>query len=154
MILIITHKEDYTADYVVNLLNEKGIDYHRFNCEDIFSETISLKFGGKSSIEWFEGKDIQSVWYRRTKLPIVNTGSTEENLYLLKEFDALLANLMDMIPGKWMSNPAAVQRAENKFMQLRIAESVGLLVPETLITTSKNEIVNFYESHDRILVKP
>ena len=42
MILIITHKEDYTVDFVIDKLNQKKIEYLRFNCEDI--NTIPYQF--------------------------------------------------------------------------------------------------------------
>lgn len=38
MILIITHKGDFTADFVIDKLNKQEIKYYRFNCEDIDKE--------------------------------------------------------------------------------------------------------------------
>lgn len=35
MILIITHKQDYTADFLINKLNASGTIYLRLNCEDL-----------------------------------------------------------------------------------------------------------------------
>ena len=100
MILIITHKEDFTVDYVVDILNRRSIEYFRFNCEDCLSEDINLQFGNKLKGSLFGSRPIHSVWYRRTKLPVINTSSPEENLYLLKEADAFLWNLLGIIPGK------------------------------------------------------
>lgn len=154
MILIITHKEDFTADYIIDILNQRQIDYFRLNCEDILEESIDLRFGQASIAELFNGSDIHSVWYRRTKLPAIETSSKEEQLYLLKEADAFLANLFSIIPGKWLSDPAAVHRSENKLLQLRIANELGLLVPETMVTTSKKSLIDFYNSQEKIVIKP
>lgn len=41
MILIITHKEDFTADFVIEKLNERDIKYFRLNCEDIDKNNYS-----------------------------------------------------------------------------------------------------------------
>lgn len=154
MILIVTHKEDYTADYVIDKLNSRGIDYHRFNCEDSFSEKIDLRFGNNRSATLFNGKTITSVWYRRTKLPDIRTESQEEQIYLLKETDAFLSNLMGIIPGKWLSNPVAVREAENKFLQLKIAEDIGLLIPATIVSANKQTIKDFYDLHEKMVIKP
>ena len=43
MILIITHKEDFTADFIIKKLNDNGINYYRLNCEDIDKETYSFE---------------------------------------------------------------------------------------------------------------
>lgn len=45
MIFIITHKDDFTVDFVIEKLNQRNINYYRFNCEDIDKKGYSFKFG-------------------------------------------------------------------------------------------------------------
>ena len=91
MILIITHKEDYTSDFLINKLNAKKIEYVRWNCEDI----INCNYQVDTNINFtFEGlNNFKAVWFRRTKLPNIENISNSEKIYLLNEYDNLLKNL-------------------------------------------------------------
>ena len=155
MILIITHKDDYTADFVINKLNKKRIDYYRFNCEDSLEEDITLRFGNNSQHR-FNGKKInfKSVWYRRLKLPNVSSTILEEKIYLLNEVEAFITNFFGVIKAKWLSEPTALRSAGNKFLQLLLAEEIGFKVPKTIVTNNKDSIVNFYNSNSGTIVKP
>jgi glutathione synthase/RimK-type ligase-like ATP-grasp enzyme len=154
MILVITHKEDYTADFLIDIFNKRKIPYYRFNCEDCLINDISLRFGSKQAHKILAGRQFTSVWYRRTKLPVLKGLQPEEAFYLLNEIEAFLSNLFGIIKLKWLSNPAALRLAENKFLQLTIAEEIGLTVPKTLITTDRSELLRFFDSNDRTIIKP
>jgi glutathione synthase/RimK-type ligase-like ATP-grasp enzyme len=154
MILIITHKEDYTADYLIDKLNNKGISYHRFNCEDCLKQNISLQFGEIEMKAIHQIHKFDSVWYRRTKLPELEGACPEEKIYLLHEIDTFLFNLFAIIKGKWLSHPESIRRAENKFYQLSLARESGFHVPNTIITTDRSVLKEFFKQNDQTVVKP
>lgn len=155
MILIITHKTDFTADFVVNKLNQRRIAYRRLNCEDLMSSEFSFKFDSDFRYSILDTGDYQSIWFRRTKLPEVKDLSNEETAYVLSEIDDFFKNLFSILPAKWLSPPAAVYRAENKLLQLKHAQRLGFIIPETLVTNSKRELKDFYQTNNRnIIVKP
>lgn len=154
MILIITHKEDFTVDYIVNKLNQKKIKYIRLNCEDIFKKDffIDNSFGfSVGSINSFK-----SVWFRRTKLPVFNKITVSEQEFLLHEYESFLKNILNIIDcDKWLSIPENIYRAENKLLQLKYAKSIGFNIPKTLITTNPSLIREFYyENKKKIILKP
>ena len=135
MILIITHKEDFTADFVINKLNEREIAYYRFNCEDIDKENYLFSNQNHFSFQLNNLNSFHSVWFRRTKLPQLNIKNEAEKLYLLSEYDSLLNNLfLQLKTKKWLSNPTNVYQAENKIFQLHIAQEIGFVIPDTIIT--------------------
>ncbi|WP_223560131.1 hypothetical protein [Chryseobacterium lathyri] len=152
-ILIITHKEDYTADYVVNILNQRGICYYRLNCEDVFKKDFTIE---SDLFPKIDGKrKFKSVWFRRTKLPELPNTSLYEKNYLYNEFDTLLKNLFVLIDAKWISEPYNIYKAENKLYQLKLAKKIGFQTPNTLVTNSKLDIVNFfYQNSNKLIVKP
>ena len=155
MILIITHKTDFTADFVINKLNNRNIYYKRLNCEDLFLNQYSIKFNNKFEYSILNVTNYKSVWFRRTKLPEIEDISEEERLYILNETDSFFNNLFSIIPANWLSQPDSVYKAENKLLQLKIAQEIGFNIPETIITNSKNELKNFYEENNRnIIIKP
>jgi hypothetical protein len=156
MILIITHKEDYTADYLVNKLNKKKISYYRFNCEDVNSIPYVIARSARFNLSFAKEKDFHSVWYRRTRLPQLTSKNIAENSYLLKEYESLLSNFFLTISAKkWLSTPTSVGKAENKAFQLKTALSIGFTIPDTLITNDKNELLRFAAKHnEKIVIKP
>lgn len=155
MILVITHKTDITADFLINIFNQSGISYKRFNCEDILTSDLTFRFGEEFEYSILEETSYQSVWFRRTKLPEINGLSIEKTLYIQNEIDRFLSNIFSIIQANWISRPSSVYEAENKLLQLRVAQQIGFRIPETLITTSSHQLKAFYEEHARdIIIKP
>jgi len=155
MILIITHKTDFTADFVINKLNHRKINYKRFNCEDLFLYPFTIKFNGKFQYSILNEANYKSVWFRRTKLPEIKNLSEEERLYILNETDSFFKNLFSSLPAKWLSKPDSVYRAENKILQLKSAQQIGFLIPETIITNSKSDLREFFnQNNQNIIIKP
>lgn len=155
MILIITHKTDYTVDFVINKLNKQNIPYRRFNCEDILASDLSIHFSKKIEYSILGKSHFNSVWFRRTQLPEINGLSGGEKLYVLNEIDSLIKNLLSILDVKWLSKPMHVYNAENKLLQLKIAQEIGFEIPPTVITTSKEELRKFYkENEENIIIKP
>lgn len=156
MILIITHKEDFTSDFVIQKLNEKNIKYFRLNCEDIneynysFTNTSDFKFSINGITEF------NSVWFRRTKLPELETSNKQQQLFLLADFETLFDNIFILIDSKkWLSHPSFVYKAENKIYQLKLAKALGFKIPETIITNNQNELKDFIMHNNKdVIIKP
>lgn len=155
MILVITHKTDYTADFVINKFNKQNIPYKRFNCEDILKSDSSIHFSKGFSYSILGESEFNSVWFRRTQFPQIDGLSGGEKLYVLNEIDGLIKNLSSILDVDWLSQPMHVYNAENKLLQLKIAQEIGFQVPPTLVTTSTEEVKKFYkENEENIIVKP
>jgi glutathione synthase/RimK-type ligase-like ATP-grasp enzyme len=155
MVLIVTHKKDYTADFVINKLNQQGLAYRRLNCEDLVNSKFAFQIERDFEFEFGQTPKFNSGWFRRTKLPSLNIDSEEERHYLLAEYDALVRNVLNSVDCKWLSEPYRIYRAENKTLQLREAKEIGLNVPATIITNDKSKIKAFYKRYNKnIIVKP
>ncbi|MCF0061797.1 hypothetical protein MUK70_21390 [Dyadobacter chenwenxiniae] len=156
MILVVTHKSDFTADFLIQKLNERDIPYYRLNCEDIGTRTdvsLSSKSGFAPVID---GQDkFSGVWFRRTKLPDLEGIDPYVEAYYLSEFQWFQRNLWNTIDARWISEPDYVYRAENKFLQLKTAQQIGFAIPPTLISTDIQEISKFYEDCEgQLIIKP
>ncbi|MDY7395196.1 hypothetical protein UMM65_08075 [Aureibaculum sp. 2210JD6-5] len=156
MILIVTHKNDFTVDYVIEKLNKKGIDYYRFNCENIDSKEYIIEIGSQNTFSINSLDNITSVWFRRTMLPEINNVNNGEKIFLLREYDALLSNIFNLFKlEKWLSNPKYIYIAENKLIQLKKAQEIGFKIPDTLVSNSKIALKKFIKNHNsNVIIKP
>ncbi|KQC00389.1 hypothetical protein [Pedobacter sp. Hv1] len=154
MILIITHKLDFTADFLINKLNDRKIEYRRLNCEDILSTNYSFEYHPDMTFSIMGVPKYTSVWFRRTLLPDLDIELPQERKYILGEVEAFMKNIFSILDAKWVSPPREVYHAENKLYQLKLAKKLGFKIPETLVTSDKEELKNFFGKHDHIIVKP
>lgn len=156
MILIITHKEDYTADFLIEKLNRKRICYYRLNCEDIFSIPYSINPLSNTPLIIDGHTKFNSVWFRRFKLPEFEKVNPKERLFLLKDFETLFNNIFEVLTPKiWFSKPDKIYKAENKLLQLTEARKIGFHIPQTLVTNNHFEFLNFYNDHfKKLIIKP
>ncbi|KAF2331499.1 hypothetical protein [Flavobacterium nitrogenifigens] len=156
MILIITHKEDFTVDFVVDKLNKKNISYFRLNCEDIHKDFYNFKNEDGFNFTINGISNFDSVWFRRTKLPDLDINDEAEKLFLLGDYETLFDNIYALTDTKkWLSNPKEIYIAENKIFQLKIAKSIGFKIPNTLVTNSHKELCHFFEQNGcNVIIKP
>ncbi|MBN1209753.1 MAG: hypothetical protein JXB05_33195 [Myxococcaceae bacterium] len=101
---------------------------------------------------------VGAVWHRRPKEPepaarvLASDRPFVRNEWSLfqKSFLALAEELTGAL---WVNNPRAAVEAENKLLQLRAARSVGLRVPETLMSNDARAIRAFIARHGRVVHK-
>jgi glutathione synthase/RimK-type ligase-like ATP-grasp enzyme len=165
MILIITNRQDQTADYLILELKRQGIDYIRFNTED-FPQKVSLVwefYNGliKGYIKFLNRKvdfdEIKSIWYRRPVSPIPNTGISdlEAQNFIIEESRTALDGVWRTLPCFWVSKPDNIRIAESKMYQLKIASETGLIVWPTTVTNDVEFAKKFYKTYNEdIVYKP
>jgi glutathione synthase/RimK-type ligase-like ATP-grasp enzyme len=156
MLLIITHKQDYTVDFVVNQLNAAAVSYYRLNCDDLLNAPYHLHFSTAGGLDLGQLAQVSAVWFRRVKPPQLPAG-TEPHVaeYVAGELLALLHNLYLLLDCKWVSQPAAIYQAENKLYQLKIAGKLGFTLPDTLVTNERSALLDFYQAHaGEVIIKP
>lgn len=156
MILIISHKEDYTVDFVVQKLNTRGHQYHRYNTEDILKNNdIEVSLGNELTVKIGNINKIDAIWYRRVKLPDLDEADKYTKEFIQTELDRYLSNIWNLLNVTWLSHPDSINRAENKLLQLKEANNVGFRIPETLVSSNIETIKNFYLDHDKnVIIKP
>ena len=156
MILVVTHKTDFTTDFVIEKFNTKKIKYFRFNCEEI--NLINYKYSLFDTQELHIGSSNQysAVWFRRTMLPPPSPQlSYAENNFILQSYRCLLDNFFTLLNTKWLSHPENITKAENKLFQLKAAKEIGFQIPLTMVTNKKDLIQPFFDSCKcNVIIKP
>jgi len=165
MILIVTNRRDFTADFVILELNHRGIPYFRLNTED-FPTHVSLSIqeasSSKTELELtvqgnpIDLSRIKSVWFRRPIVPQPHPAICEPYVRMLvqKESTEAIDGLWRILDCNWVSRPDAIRRAESKPLQLHLAASMGFRIPETLITNDPERAAAFSQSHEGVICKP
>ena len=162
MLLIVTNQQDITCDLVVLALQRRGVPYARFNTEDV-PTGAALTWTLASSREdaclalptgSVALGEIDAVWYRRPTSPAPDVDDPGARAFAASEAQAALDNLWAVLPGLWVSRPAAIRAAGHKLHQLRSAAASGFEVPPTLLTSDPARARAFCAAHRAVVAKP
>ena len=102
---------------------------------------------------------IRSVWYR-WKPAVVSADEDLQGLiakdFALKEWKSVICSLASYLPqARWLNPLAASELLNSKPHQLRLAQQVGLTVPQTSITNNPTAVGKLFEqvNHGRVIFK-
>ncbi|MCG8420776.1 MAG: MvdC family ATP-grasp ribosomal peptide maturase [Proteobacteria bacterium] len=161
-VLCLTHSGDYfTIDRVMEALDRYGkrpvrIDTDRFPTSLRIALQPEL---GASRIFLPDGRvinagQIGAVWLRKIFPP-----KFDEDLEpkfrdgCMRESAEAFRGMLDLLASKpWIDPLRTIERCESKAEQLRLAKSVGLSVPPTLISNDQDEVRAFYEAQGGAVV--
>jgi len=158
MILIISESNDVTTDDVVEWLNYYGKKFVRCN----FSQSTSLDFLTISNSNLNIGINnlddrVTKVWHRRGSLKFIPESLrniTLFNSYLKEEEESLLKSLEGVLKSKVKYIGSYLDEVENsKINNLLLAKKANLEIPDTLITTSKKKLFDFFGEKSPIITK-
>ena len=69
---------------------------------------------------------VSATWWRRPQSPDLGAiDDASAKLFGASEWSEALAGLWLLLPGRWMNEPAADERASHKAFQLRVASDTG-----------------------------
>jgi hypothetical protein len=163
-ILIVSHLFEPSVDVVIGCLEQRGVAWSRLNCEQfpLMSHGAIRLFDGEAPYgvirlpnEELDSREFSSVWYRRVaNSPLPKELSPDDNEFVQNECSAFLTGFFDLLPAHWVNDRAAERVASNKIHQLRVARSLGLRCPKTLVTNNPEEVRAFATVGGQILFKP
>ncbi|MFO0357758.1 MAG: grasp-with-spasm system ATP-grasp peptide maturase [Sphingobacteriaceae bacterium] len=168
MILIFSIESDSSTNAVIDWLNfykEKWIRINEFEFGNQVNLNIQLKNNNSynfSEIFLNQLGEIKSIWLRRYNYSseIGISENTDLNLVIQmmesissekrSVWESFCRNLLPK--NKWLNYFSNVKLS--KLLQLEIAAKHDILVPETLITTSKKLVQDFLNENGSIISKP
>ena len=163
MLLIITNQHDLASDYLILRLCERGIDFRRFNTEELGTSVfIEISLSNEQSVFRIEFEDgvvltresISGVYFRQP-LPPDYSGKVldKEVQFVNSETLELLRSLWRLIPENlWLNHPTRLWVASNKANQLLAASKTGLRIPRTLISANRTSITDFFLEEENSVV--
>ena len=162
MVLILTDQFDAHADVVVNKLRQKNIPHFRFNLDVESLQTTKITFHSGS---WAVNQRnscvcsdcISCVWCRR---PFVELSLQEQQIDDIdfriwkNEWNKTLLGLYNTLKGlPWLNPLRKAYKGENKYFQMQLAQEIGFLVPETIISNDKRCLAEFVKKYNGALLK-
>jgi len=141
-VLVLANLHDFSSDKVCLALAQAGVTYLRLNRDqlaelrlrlDPIEPRLKVEFDGQV---WVVDETLQSVWFRQPTYLRNAEGrilTAAEQLYR-SQWMAFIRALSVFTDARWVNDPTATFRAENKAWQLRVASLVGFDVPATLVS--------------------
>lgn len=164
MILIVTNRRDLTSDLVILQLQRRGLSYFRFNTEDLPAGTgLTWSIATSPLVTELlprQGRidlaSVEAVWYRRPIGPqgLESVQPDAARVFAESETNAARRNLFSVLECFWVSRPEAIQRIDQKMLQLRLASTLGFVIPPTIVTTDPQAVRNFCATFDAVVAKP
>jgi ATP-GRASP peptide maturase of grasp-with-spasm system len=173
MILIFSRTKEYATDEVSEWINALGGSYIRINESVLYDfkkpylmtiseEGSSLELKGVLSDH--DMSRINIVWFRKwlgveSFLPLVKHTDNKQWAiglvnHLYSEVNQTGNFLMKMLESKkWLDDPDKV-RGLRKMTVLRTASALGMRVPDTIVTNSRETALAFLKENGRIITKP
>ncbi|MDJ0697506.1 MvdD family ATP-grasp ribosomal peptide maturase [Mastigocoleus sp. MO_188.B34] len=153
-VLIITHSQDNESiALVIKAIEAQGGKAFRFDTDRFPTElSLDIYYGKKSKqliLECGENNldldRVSAVWYRRIAIggKIPSTMNRQLRQASVQESRATIGGVIASIKGFHLDPVVNIRRAENKQLQLQVAQEVGLDIPPTLITNNPQVVKQF-----------
>jgi MvdD pre-ATP grasp domain len=151
-VLILARDLDPTADRMVTLLGERGVEVFRVNTAWFPTQVqVSVELhdarwhGGLTAPHGRLDLDrVHAVWYRSPeayRMPPELSPTEAQHARVEAKYG--LGGVLTSLPVLWCNHPSRVADAAYKPMQLARAAAAGLTVPDTLITNEPNAVRTF-----------
>ena len=167
-ILILAPDTDEHASSVILELKRRGhkvmqVEGGNFPRKDQLSIRLSSNRSGlviRQSDDLVDLSNFDTIWRRRGEKPVIDNSNihSDDQDFAQNEARAAaigLRDISDFGTARWVNPRAAADQIENKPFQLRLAQSLGIPIPDTLISNDPVEISEFYNHHNmRVIYKP
>jgi glutathione synthase/RimK-type ligase-like ATP-grasp enzyme len=161
VLLIVTNRDDHTADWLIAELHRRGTRFVRFNTEDYPQRTRlcwTPSDRARLTAESYdiELADVSAVWYRRPVPPVLPSSLTPEQArWAAAEAREALEGIWRALDVRWVNHPDRNGPASSKPAQLRAADALGFEVPDTLMTNDPEAARQFVaRAPSGVVVKP
>ncbi|MDI3407949.1 ATP-grasp ribosomal peptide maturase [Streptomyces cavernicola] len=159
-ILVLTGRDDLTADAVVEELSRRGEHVVRYDTADFpTASRLAVTLTGDGWAGSLAGsralrlEAVRSVWWRRpNEFVTPQTWPGHARALAVSEARSGLLGVLGSLPVRWINHPARDAAANYKPLQLAVAARAGLCTPRTVIT-SDPEYARVFMGGDEVIYK-
>lgn len=167
MILTVSIESDLHTMAIQHAAVRRGYDsFHVLNCDRI---------SGRQSLSWCSHEnphgtvvasdgaripldEVSVLWLRRFRADQESgdlAASDHQRRLVNNDCRGALAGILAAsFRGVWISSAEATAQASDKIYQLAVAQSAGFRVPRTLVSQSRDAVIDFIREVGRVIVKP
>lgn len=157
-ILILTHRQGFEADSVIDELRKQRANVLRFNTDD-GDRVSNISYSISSNVNQLLMKCdqrtinpelITKAWFQQ---PFPFDISSTEEIEALQRANLMAAfsSIEEYLNCEWINKPSSTIQASNKIRQLNIAKQIGMEIPNTLISNDPEEIRDFCKDNPRVM---
>ncbi len=163
MILIVSDRFDAHADAVQAELASAGRPFARLNIDVQSLENTEISF---SDGDWvlhqgrieIRGSAVKVVWPRRLTVSLDLEQQTAPEPTALRlwrlEWNRCLYGFYNSLSNRfWMNGIRQASLADNKFYQTSVASEIGLCLPPTICTNSREKLIKFCQKNGPSAIK-
>ena len=164
MVLLLGLDNDLHLDAMVVELQRRGVPFVRASPLRMNREntkiTVRIEHEQHTTcIDTYSGSfvsdQVTAVWCRYAIEAMTAENENDLDRFADEEFLVLLKGaLLQIPPERWVNDPFAEAKADNKPHQLTVATECGLRVPPTIISQSRDELERFADTHGHCVIKP
>ncbi|MFM0227620.1 hypothetical protein [Paraburkholderia dipogonis] len=153
-ILMVTGSHDRTCDYLIQ--RYPNVRFFRLNLDRISTYQIVICEHGFEIIDddsTITTSTCHSILYRKP-IPEDLGGILEPQYHAFAhtEMFSMIEGIVEGFEGVCLSKPSIMRRANNKIVQLQLAERMGLKLPRGLITNTASALTRL--GNGKLIVKP
>lgn len=161
ILLIVSDREDFAADYLIVRLRERKRAYYRMNVDELSATALTFRVADGVISRHVKCADtsvdldrVNCVWYRRALRPrAAESVHRDFRGFASNELRHLYEGLLAAPGLRWVNPPDATELAERKIYQLRVAGRHGLSVPPTLVSSDLASLEKFAADHGQVVCK-
>ncbi|WP_347066250.1 grasp-with-spasm system ATP-grasp peptide maturase [Flavobacterium sp. WV_118_3] len=164
MVLILSSPDDLSTNDVIDWLRHYNIPFLRISVNDTITYKSVTIGNSKFDIEFSINKksynlhDFTAFWYRRSHYSIFipkiienDIISKQINRHLQVEANEIHKLFTNYICKKSINNHRDI--TINKLAVLKLATTIGLKIPDTIIATKRTAVSHFMRRHSKIITK-
>lgn len=153
MILFLTSENEPNCELLIDEISSLRVRWHRINIERLYQDGhCGFSLGDEASLLNLSSQELESihsVWCRKKLKLKVAHEEPEIGAFIEAEAQDVIDGLPYLLNNsKWVNDLNSNDLAKNTLRQLNTAKHVGLNIPETLVTQSKQQVLNFFKKHD------
>jgi glutathione synthase/RimK-type ligase-like ATP-grasp enzyme len=161
MVLILTDRNDSHASHLLNKPEASQLPIYKL-CLDVQSlKATSITFDGSWRINQngnhVSSGDIKCVWNRRTFVELLldeEYDQTNDFKIWKNEWNKTLTGFYNSIRHvPWLNPWRNAYKAENKYLQMEVAEKIGFKLPKTIVSNQKVELLRFSKENNPVVLK-
>lgn len=162
-LLIFSAANDPHVNAVLPYLSHNTVvlicDFSLFSRETVasvlFSEPPCLSISNKNGEKYYLDRLEAVWWWRPTDFAEHKHLSKEVGEFLIEEHSHFWAGMMAILPSeiRWYNQFQKNLLATRKIFQLYVARECGMIIPNTLVTSSLSDAGRFIQAHKSVIFK-